>query len=113
MFASRATLSEHARTALHEAHLAASARGLAASLRGAGQGVMQPLHDHLGSIEVPTLVIAGGLDPVGGERATAVAERLPNARLEVVPDAGHTVHLERPDVFIRIVNESLAIRGEP
>lgn len=46
----------------------------------------------LGEIAVPTLVLAGGQDqvvPVGSSRL--VAERIPNARLEIDPVCGHTV----------------------
>lgn len=111
VFASRAGLPEGDRTALHEIHLAASARGLAASLRGAGQGVMPSLHDRLAAIRRPALVIAGSLDPVGLERATTVARLLPYARMEVVPDAGHAPHLERPEAFVALANDFLTNGG--
>ncbi|MET0772466.1 MAG: alpha/beta fold hydrolase [Candidatus Limnocylindrales bacterium] len=110
VFASRAGLPDDARTAIRDAHLAASARGLAASLRGAGQGVMPSLHDRLAAVGAPALVIAGDLDPVGRGRAAAVAQRLPDAHLEVVPDAGHAPHLERPDAFLSLVTDFLAHR---
>jgi 2-succinyl-6-hydroxy-2,4-cyclohexadiene-1-carboxylate synthase len=113
VFASRATLPDDARAALRDAHLRASARGLAASLRGAGQGVMPPLHESLGSVGVPTLVIAGGLDPVGRERAASVADAMPDARLETIPEAGHAPHIETPAAFIEIVNAFLDTRGDP
>jgi pimeloyl-ACP methyl ester carboxylesterase len=48
--------------------------------------------NRLGEIAVPALVLAGGLDqvvPVASSRL--VAERIPNARLEVDPACGHTV----------------------
>jgi pimeloyl-ACP methyl ester carboxylesterase len=67
----------------------------------------------------PTLVIAGDLDPVGRARATEVAHSLPDARLEVFPDAGHAPHLERPGAFLHLVIDFLAhqpadsTRGEP
>jgi 2-succinyl-6-hydroxy-2,4-cyclohexadiene-1-carboxylate synthase len=113
VFASRAALADDVRTAIRDAHLAASARGLAASLRGAGQGVMAPLHDHLGAIDAPALVIAGERDPVGHERAAMAAGLLRAAQLEVVRDAGHAPHLERPEEFVRIVNAFLDTRGDP
>jgi 3-oxoadipate enol-lactonase len=54
----------------------------------------------LGSISVPTLVIGGGRDaaaPVAAlKEMTAV---LSNARLEIVPDAGHIVNLDQPVAF--------------
>ena len=73
--------------------------GLALSLRGAGQGSMEPLHDRLSSVRMPTLVIAGALDPIGLARAEMVAAYVPGARLEIVPGAGHMPHLESPARF--------------
>ncbi|MFN8518197.1 MAG: alpha/beta fold hydrolase [Chloroflexota bacterium] len=113
VFASRATLPDEVRAAIREEHLAANARGLGSSLRGAGQGAMRPLHDRLGGLTAPTLVVAGALDPVGRDRAAEVSALVPRARLEVVADAGHAPHIERPGSFIRIANEFLTHRGEP
>jgi pimeloyl-ACP methyl ester carboxylesterase len=46
----------------------------------------------LGEIRVPALLLAGGRDQVVPEAATRfVAEHLPDARLEVDLDCGHTV----------------------
>jgi 2-succinyl-6-hydroxy-2,4-cyclohexadiene-1-carboxylate synthase len=72
--------------------------GLAASLVYAGQGAMEPLHEALGQITAPTLVIAGADDPARA-RAEEVAAAIPGARLVLVPGAGHAPHLERPDRF--------------
>jgi 2-succinyl-6-hydroxy-2,4-cyclohexadiene-1-carboxylate synthase len=77
--------------------------GLAASLRGAGQGSMEPLHDRLGDVQAPTLVIAGSQDPIGCPRAAAIAAAIPGARFEVVERAGHAPHLETPAAFRRLV----------
>lgn len=108
LFASHAQLSDEVRRALREERLRHSPSGLAGSLRGGGQGAMTPLHDRLAEIAVPTLVIAGALDPTGLQRAGIVAEGIPGARLEVVEAAGHTPHLERPDDFIRLTDEAIA-----
>jgi 3-oxoadipate enol-lactonase len=61
--------------------------------------------DVLPSIDVPSLVIVGEHDlitPVAESRL--MVERLPNARLEVVPEAGHMANFENTDAF----NEALA-----
>ena len=60
---------------------------------------MEPLHDRLGGVRAPTLVIAGALDPTGRGRAEAVAAGIPGARLEIVAEAGHAPHLETPTRF--------------
>jgi pimeloyl-ACP methyl ester carboxylesterase len=54
----------------------------------------------LARIAVPTLLIAGELDQAAPLRTMQrMAEAIPDARLEVVPGAGHLVHLERPAAF--------------
>jgi 2-succinyl-6-hydroxy-2,4-cyclohexadiene-1-carboxylate synthase len=109
LFASQAGLTRERREALRQGRLANDAASLAAALRGLGTGVLPSLWDRLGEIRVPTLVLAGGLDRkfVGlGERMAAA---LPNATLRVVPDAGHTVHLERPDTWVRAVHDFLSV----
>jgi len=80
--------------------------GLAASLVHGGQGAMEPLHDRLGAVRAPTLVIAGADDPVR-DRAEEVAAAIPGARLALVPGAGHAPHLERPERFHALVFDFL------
>ena len=86
-------------TRLRAERLSNTPAGLALSLRAAGQGCMEPLHDRQVSVRIPTLVIAGALDPIGLARAEVVAAGVPGARLEIVPGAGHMPHLESPSRF--------------
>jgi 2-succinyl-6-hydroxy-2,4-cyclohexadiene-1-carboxylate synthase len=88
---------------LRAERIANDARGLATSLRGAGQGSMEPLFDRLRDIRCPTLVVAGAEDPIGCRRAGAIAAGIPDARLTVIDGAGHVPHLERPAAFRRLV----------
>lgn len=81
--------------------------GLAASLRGSGQGSMDPLHERLAGIRTPTLVIAGALDPTGRARAETVAAGIPGTRLEILSGAGHNPHLETPLLFRSLVLDFL------
>lgn len=80
--------------------------GIAASLVYAGQGAMEPLHDRLGEVRAPTLVVVGAADPAR-PRADEVAAGIPGARLAAVPGAGHAPHLERPDRFHALVLDFL------
>jgi len=98
LFATHATLPAAARARLHDQRLRNKPAGLAASLRGAGQGVMAPLHDRLGEVGSPTLVICGALDPAR-RRSELVAAGIPGARLTEIPGVGHTPHLESPAGF--------------
>ena len=108
LFASRQRLPDDDRRRLREALLGNRAAGLAASLRGAGQGAMEFLYDRLPEVRQPTLVLAGALDTVGRERAEAVATGIPGARFETIPDAGHAPHLETPAAFLARVLAFLA-----
>ncbi|MFN8621641.1 MAG: alpha/beta fold hydrolase [Chloroflexota bacterium] len=96
LFAGERALPAADRAATHAARLRNDPYGLAASLRGAGQGAMAPLHEALATITVPTTVIAGALDQAGLPRAQSVARAIPSARLVVVPETGHAVHREQP-----------------
>lgn len=107
IFASHAALSPSRVARIRRIRLDNTTAGLAASLRAAGQGVMEPLHDRLHAVRVPTLVIAGALDAVGRARAEAIAAAVPGARLEIIDGAGHTPHEERSLHFRRLALEFL------
>jgi len=100
LFASRQRLSAERRAALRAEWLAQRPHGLAASLRGFGTGSMPPLWDRLAELRSPVLVIAGALDTRYASLSQAIAARIPGSKLVVVPDAGHTVHLEQPAAFL-------------
>lgn len=107
VFSSHGSLAPSVVARLRAERLANRPAGLAASLRGAGQGSMTPLHDRLAGILAPVLVIAGALDPAGLERAEAVAWGIPDARLAVIAGAGHTPHVETPAAFRSLALEAL------
>jgi proline iminopeptidase len=57
--------------------------------------------DRLDEIRVPTLVIAGRWDFLfPPEHQAILADRLPDARLELVERAGHNPHMEQPAVVL-------------
>jgi 2-succinyl-6-hydroxy-2,4-cyclohexadiene-1-carboxylate synthase len=103
IFASQAAMSPTARRRLRAERLANRPEGLAASLRGAGQGIATPVGGELGRVRVPVLVVAGALDATGLARAKEVVAALPDARLAIVEGAGHAPHIERPAEFRRLV----------
>jgi 2-succinyl-6-hydroxy-2,4-cyclohexadiene-1-carboxylate synthase len=107
LFAGEHRLSQRRRDAIHRARATARVAGLAGSLRGAGQGAMEPLHDRLRAIRAPTLVIAGGLDPAGAARALAIADSIPTADLLTLTERGHAPHREAPATFRRILIDQL------
>jgi 3-oxoadipate enol-lactonase len=50
-------------------------------------------------ITAPTVVACGERDSANLPLSRALAERLPNARLELVPGAGHVANLDNPEAF--------------
>ena len=102
VLAGEARLGAGARAALREIRITHDPAGLAASLRAAGRGAMEPLYGRLREIAAPTLVIVGADDPAR-DRAEAVAAGIPGARLALIDGAGHAPHLEAPAAFIRLV----------
>jgi pimeloyl-ACP methyl ester carboxylesterase len=65
-------------------------------------------------VAVPTLLVVGAEDQITPPACLEAAEAvIPNAKLLIVPAAGHLVPLEAPEVFNRAIVEFLAeaLRG--
>ena len=64
----------------------------------------------LPSIDVPTVVLSGGRDSVTPARlGRTIADTIPGARFELLPDAGHLIILEETD---RVVAAVLRMAGD-
>jgi pimeloyl-ACP methyl ester carboxylesterase len=89
----------------------------ATSLRGLAGGLlaMRDRQDYthlLPSFTLPALVIGAEADrAVPPEHSRLLAERLPNARLCMIPEAGHMANLEQPETFNACLLEFLASLG--
>lgn len=81
--------------------------GLANSLRGMGAGAQPSLWESLSSLTLPTLLIAGAQDQKFVAIAQQMTMRIPCVRLELLPAAGHTVHLERPEQYHALLHNWL------
>jgi 2-succinyl-6-hydroxy-2,4-cyclohexadiene-1-carboxylate synthase len=103
MWKSQNALGDSGRARLRAQRLANNAAGLANSLRGAGAGVDAPVIDLASTIRAPTLILAGALDAQYIEHGKRLAAAIPNARLEIIPNAGHAIHLEMPEAVVREV----------
>lgn len=85
--------------------------GLASSLVDAGQGTFEPIWDRLSHVTCPALVVAGRDDPAYCGAAARIVEAMgPRATLELVPGAGHAVHLSQPTVVIDLIRSFLGAR---
>jgi 3-oxoadipate enol-lactonase len=67
------------------------------------------VRDELERVRTPTLVIGAADDPSTppAEHAEPIARTIPEARLEIVPNARHLVNVERPDELNRLLLEHL------
>lgn len=86
-----------------------------AGMRQLRTGVV--VEDRLPELRMPTLLIWGRHDHIfPASHAQAAMERIPNGRLEVFDDSGHTPQMEEPERFNRLVldflREPASRRGE-
>jgi pimeloyl-ACP methyl ester carboxylesterase len=63
----------------------------------------------LGEIRCPTLILAGGRDPICSPTATGwMAERMPGAQTVMFENSSHFFLMEEPERFMRVMNDWLA-----
>lgn len=86
-----------------------SALGAAGTLRGylKTRPSLYDLEDRLRALTVPTLVVTGDEDEACLEPNLFLKRAIPSAGLCVMPQSGHTVNLEDPDAFNRVVDDFL------
>jgi pimeloyl-ACP methyl ester carboxylesterase len=87
-----------------------SIKGLTNTIRGV-QKRRPPLYAHevrIAAMKIPTLVVLGGDDQGCAKPSRFLAETLPGARLEVLPNTGHGVNLEEPQRVNRPIEDFIA-----
>ncbi len=90
--------------------LATSPEGAAAALRG--MAVREDFHKLLAFIALPTLVIVGEQDAISTvSDMRSLAAAIPNARLVIIPHAGHMTPLENAVAFQTALDQFLASLG--
>jgi len=81
-----------------------SAEAITHQLRTLGQGAQHPLWDRLHELAMPVAVVAGDHDEKYSTIARRVASTIgSNARLHIVPEAGHALLHETPPVVADIL----------
>lgn len=81
--------------------------GLINSLRGFGTGVMPSYWNTINRIDIPVLLMAGQLDEKFVEINKKMNTLIKSSVLEIIPNCGHNIHLEKPGIFINLVNKYL------
>ena len=112
LFATQASLPADVRRRERARRLGGSAAGYAAALRAMGTGTQEPLWGRLAEIRARVLLVAGARDVKYCGLARAMAAALRDARVAIVPGAGHAVHLERPDAWLDEVESFLGAAHE-
>lgn len=108
LFATQQILPEETRLRLYRQRLRNNPLGLANSLRGMGTGSQPSLWEQLPRLQLPVLLLTGEFDAKFTQIARAMHSALSVAHLHIVPGAGHTIHLEQPDIFTRLLSEFMA-----
>ncbi len=68
----------------------------------------KPVTDELKNIKIPTLVVVGEEDVARPyDEAVRLMGRIKNARLQIIPESGHSSPLEQPEVFNMILENFL------
>ncbi len=91
-------LSKEMATATHR-----SADGLARAARGMLTQSDARVINSLPAITVPALVVAGANDKPFLAATDYMAAKIPGAQKIIIPDAGHSVNLDQPELFNRAV----------
>jgi 2-succinyl-6-hydroxy-2,4-cyclohexadiene-1-carboxylate synthase len=81
--------------------------GLVRSLALTGLGVMPSYWDSLCRIHTPTTLVVGAKDDKFKSIGRDMAARMPASRLEIVPDAGHNVVLEKPSMIRSLIERAI------
>ncbi|HRF97560.1 MAG TPA: hypothetical protein PLZ51_20270, partial [Aggregatilineales bacterium] len=59
--------------------------------------------DKLDGLTIPTLLITGAEDNKFTHIAHQMAEKIPDVQIQTIPNVGHTVHLEAPEAYQRMI----------
>jgi len=96
------------KTAQRDLRLTNTATGLASSLRLCGTGTQEPLLRRVSQLMMPVLVMAGENDTKFVALARQLVDAIgDNATLRIIPNSGHSPHLEQSKLFLEALREFL------
>lgn len=67
--------------------------------------------DRIGTIQIPTLIVAADMDYTPISAKEAYIAKMPSARLHIIENSHHAVPAERPDAFNRVLADFLAAQS--
>ena len=80
---------------------------MAASLRGFGAGNMPPVCEQIKKSQLPVKLIAGSKDKTYVSIMEKISASCSFCTLDTVHDAGHRVHADKPEEWLRIIRKFL------
>jgi 2-succinyl-6-hydroxy-2,4-cyclohexadiene-1-carboxylate synthase len=72
-------------------------------LKELSPGRQPPLWEKLGSLPMPVMLMAGGLDAKYADLAARMGREIPEGIVKIIPEVGHNIHLENPEQFSEVV----------
>ncbi len=81
--------------------------GLSNMLAGFSTGLMSSYWYELKYLDFPVLLVTGSEDQKFTTINKRMCELIPNVDLKIVDNAGHNTHLEKPELFIKLVLDFL------
>lgn len=108
LFRTQKSLPESKQEQVRNERLSQTAEGLIQSLRGMGTGAQSSWWENLHTLKIPVLLIVGSLDEKFIRINHEMNRLMKNSLLQIVEDAGHAVHLEQVEKFVKIVKEYIA-----
>lgn len=103
LFAGLRGLSADCKAKLREMRVRQHPLGLANSLRGMGTGKQQSIWPRLDHYTGATLILTGAEDAKFCAIGDDMKKSMPSAERVNIPNAGHTVHLEQPEVWLNTI----------
>lgn len=108
LFATQRKLPYEQRHRIRLERLAQSEKGLAQSLRMMGTGSQPSWWDRLSSVSQPVLLIVGEKDKKFIKINQEMKLHFQNATLKMIRNAGHAVHIEQADSFVREISNFMS-----
>lgn len=105
LFQSQKNLPEHVQAEIRVERLNQSKYGLAESLLYMGTGKQPSWWQKLDELVMPILLIVGEIDEKFVQLNKRMQEKMQDAELAIVKNAGHAVHVEQVEKFAKIVME--------
>lgn len=105
LFESQKHLSSEKKNKVYLQRLSNNKVGLSNSLLGMGTGAQPSWWSQLDKLEIPVLLLTGGLDTKFCAIAELMKKRIKKCEWNIIFDVGHAIHVENPEMFGRIVSE--------